>query len=234
MTELIDTFFVLDFDRCLGDYDANVKLIKDIINELSIVDAKTFQKDHDETKANGMTFRVLDYLKENDPDTNLDVIQNAYAKRAQATPGCLLESGANEFINFLRSANRNFCIMSYGDQSWQMTKITAAGFGDIIKIIVSNEHKSLHINEWFDEKSRCFVVPKECFSDGIAKRAHEVVLIDDKVKAFKDLHPSARGYLLQSISRIYASPQGKLPSSVKRVTRLDEIIEHESKILQKI
>lgn len=232
MTKTIDTFFVLDFDRCLGDYEANVRLIKEVINDLSVIDGQAFQKSHDETKANGISFRVLDYLKENDPDIDLDIIQSVYTERAQAAPGSLLESGANEFMEFLRLANHSFCIMSYGDTSWQTTKITAAGFGEITKVIVPNEHKGLHITEWFDENSGHFIIPKEYFSDGISKKAREVVLIDDKVKAFKGLHQNARGYLLQSISRIYASPQGKSLTSVKRVTRLDEIIEHESKRIQ--
>ena len=231
MAKHIDTFFALDFDRCLGNYEANVRLIREVINELSAIDGQTFQSAHDETKASGVSFRVLDYLKETDPGIDLDIIQNIYIKRAQAAPGSLLESGANEFMDFLRLANHSFCIMSYGDKNWQTTKITAAGFGDVVKLIVSNEYKGRHIAEWFDEQSGHFIIPKECFLDGISKMAREVVLIDDKVKAFNDLPAKARGYLLQDISRIYASPQGRIPSSVKRVTRLDEIIEHESRIV---
>jgi hypothetical protein len=223
----IDTFYALDFDRCLGNYEANVSLIKEVIDELSTINGQTFQSAHDETKATGISFRVLDYLKDNDPDTNIDNIQNVYTERAHAAPGSLLESGADDFINFLRAANHSFCIMSFGDKNWQTTKITAAGFGEIAKLIVSNEYKGQQIAEWFDEQSGHFIIPKECFVDRVTRRAREVVLVDDKVKAFDGLHSNARGYLLQDISRIYASQQGKIPSSVRRVTRLDEIIEHE-------
>jgi hypothetical protein len=230
MNNKIDTFFALDFDRCLGDYGASISLTRELIDELSVIDGQTFQSTHDETTANKMTFHVMDYLKENDPDINLSLFQSTYIERALLTPGSLLEPWADELIDFLHTVGHSFCILSFGDKSWQTTKINAAGLGDIIKVIIPNEYKGHHIAEWFDEQSGYFIVPKECFLDGIAKNAREVVLIDDKVKAFNGLHANARGYLLQDISRIYASPQGKIPSSVKRVTRLDEIIEHESLI----
>lgn len=232
MSETIDTFFALDFDRCLGDYEANVSLIREVVDEISNMSGQDFQFAHDSIKANGVSFRILDYLKENDPDTDLDIIQSTYIERAHRSPGSLLEPGAIEFMNFMRASNHHFCIMSYGDKRWQTTKITAAGLGDVVKLIVENEHKGRHIAEWFDEQSGHFIIPKECFNDGISKKAREVVLIDDKLKAFNDLPVAARGYLLQDLSRIYISPQGKVPAHVKRVTRLDEIIEHESRRLR--
>jgi hypothetical protein len=230
MTETIDTFFVLDFDRCLGDYDANISLLKEVIDEFSIIDMHKFQSAHDEVKAQGTSFQVLDYLEKNDPNADLDIIQNEYIKRAQRASGSLLEPGALEFMDFLRASNHHFCILSFGDNQWQTTKIIASGFGDVAKLIIPNEYKGRHIAQWYDEVNGHFIIPKECFLDEIAKKAREVVLIDDKVKAFNDLPTGARGYLLQDISRIYGSAQGKVPSSVRRVTRLDEIIDKESKI----
>lgn len=229
----IDTFFVLDFDRCLGNYDANVKLKMKVVDELSIIGGRAFRLAHDEIKANGISFRILDYLRENDPSVDIDVFQHTFIKYAQSNPGSLLEPGANEFMNFLRSTNYGFCFMSFGDKAWQTTKIIAAGFEDVAKIIVSNEYKGRNIAEWFSVRGGYFVIPGGCFLDGVSRKAREIILLDDKVKAFNGLPDRARGYLLQDISRIYLSPQGKIPSSVKRVTRLDEIIKHESRLIQK-
>lgn len=234
MIEFIDTFFVLDFDRCLGDYGANISLSKEVIYELFAIDGQAFQSAHDEIKANGASFQVLEYLEKNDPNVDLDVFQNTYIKRAHEAPGSLLEPGAIEFIDFLRASNYHFCIISFGNKGWQTTKITAAGFGDITKLIIPNEYKGRHIAKWFDEASGHFIIPKECFLDGIAKKAREVVLIDDKIKAFNGLPVGARGYLLQDIERIRSSQQGKVPSSVKRVTRLDEIIDQELSINSRV
>jgi hypothetical protein len=201
---------------------------------LFAIDERAFQLAHDEAKAKGASFQVLDYLEKKDPDMDLDVFQSAYIKRAHKTPGSLLEPGAIEFMDFLRASNYHFCIISFGDKGWQNTKIIAAGFGDIAKLIIPNEYKGHHIAQWLDKENGHFVIPKECFSDGVAKKAREVVLIDDKVKAFNGLPVGARGYLLQDIARIRSSQQGKVPSFVKRVTRLDEIIDQELSINSRV
>lgn len=228
--QIIDTFFALDFDRCLGDYEASVDLTKRLIDEITSLDGHTFRKLHDQSTAVKKTFHVMEYLKENDPGIDLEIFQAAYVERARKKPGVLLEPWADELLNYLNSASHHHCIVSYGDRGWQIAKINGAGLDDVVKVIVPNEFKGQYIAEWFDEASGNFIVPKECFHDGIAKKAREVVLIDDKAKAFHGLHRNARGYLLQDISRLYASPKLKIPASVKRVNRLDQIIEHESKL----
>ncbi len=228
MPEVIDTFFALDFDRCLGDYEASIRLTREVVDELSVIEGRAFQLSHDETAAKRVTFHAMDYIRENDPNADIAIIQDTFLERARMAPGSLLEPGAYEFMDFLRTTGHSHCIISFGDKGWQTTKINAAGLGDIVKVIVSNEFKSKYISEWFDENTGHFIVPGECFHDGKSKEAREIVLIDDKLKAFDGMHPKARGYLLQSVARIYISPQGKVPKNVKRVTRLDEIIEHES------
>lgn len=233
MRDTIETFYLLDYDRCLGDYEANFELAKKIVDETTNVSGEEFHAAHDSIKVGGVSFRILEYLAEKDPDFIQGSFMNEYIRRAGLKPGCLLEPGAVQFIDSLRVSGHHFCIMSFGDKDWQRTKITGAGLGDMVRLIVSTEHKGRYIGEWFDEETSHFIVPGECFSDGESRKAKEVVLIDDKLKAFDGFHPKARGYLLQSVARIYISPQGKVPKNVKRVTRLDEIIEHESMIVKK-
>jgi len=228
MTEIIDKFFAVDFDRCLGNFEANVKLLNEIAEELSVINGEMLQVAHDEIKASGMPFRILKYLEENDPNLDLGILQNTYVERAHTTPGSLIEPGALELIDFLRLNNHHFCIMTFGEKRWQTTKIAASGFGDVTKLIVSHEHKSRHIAEWWDEKSGNFIIPSECFPDMKSRIAREVILIDDKAKAFTDLPIKARGYLVHNAKSIYSTLNENIPSSVKRVARLDEIIVHES------
>lgn len=228
--QIIDTFFALDFDRCLGDYEASVDLTKQLIDEITSLDGRTFRKLHDQSTAIKKTFHVMEYLRENEPDIDLNAFHAAYVERARKDSSALLEPWADEFLKFLNEAGHHHCIVSYGDKGWQIAKINGAGLDNVVKVIVTNEFKGQYIAEWFDETSGHFIVPAECFVDGTAKKAREVVLMDDKAKAFKGLHRKARGYLLQDISRLYASPKLKVPSSVKRVNRLDQIIEHESKL----
>lgn len=228
MSEIFDTFFVLDFDRCLGNFEANLEMKKKLVSELTIMRGEDFQKAHDDFKADGSSFRVLKYLKENIPNFDENAFMGKYIEEASKKPINMLEPGAVEFIDFIRSTGHYHCIMTFGDKKWQTTKVKGAGLGDIITFVVPTEYKGKCIAEWFDEESDCFIVPGECFNDGQPRRHRQIVLIDDKLKAFDGLHPKAHGYLLQSIARIYVSPQGKVPKNVRRVTRLDEIISYES------
>lgn len=228
MTKIIDKFFAVDFDRCLGNFEANVDLMNGVANELSIINSEMLQSAHDEIKASGRPFRILQYLEENDPNLDIGTLQRRYVERAQNLPGCLIEPGASELIDFLRLGGHHFCIMTFGEERWQTTKIEAAGLGSIAKLIVSHEHKSRHIAKWLDEKSGNFVIPSICFTDNRPRIAREVILIDDKSNAFTDLPKGARGYLVHNAKSVYSSLSEDMPSSVKRVSCLNEVILHES------
>ena len=228
MIEHIDKFYAVDFDRCLGNFEANIALMNEVTEELSIINGEMLQSAHDEIKASGMPFRILKYLKENDPSLDLDVLRNTYIERAQSYPGSLIEPGAGELLDFLKLGNHHFCIMTFGDEDWQTTKIVAAGLGEITKLVVPHERKSDKIVEWLDEKSGHFVIPGECFPDKKTRTAQEVILIDDKSNAFVGLPIGARGYLVHNEKSIYASTHENIPSTVRRVNCLEEIIRYES------
>lgn len=204
-----------------------MKLTAEVVEKHTRIKSENFLSDYWSVKSKGGQFRVLEYLTERSPETNLDYIQAEVIKKAHKSPGSLLEAGAHEFVDYMEKSDRYFCIMTFGEPRWQTTKIIAAGLGRIQKLIVSDERKGMNIASWFDDFEKCFVLPKSCFLDNRVRKAREVVLIDDKVKAFHGLPKNARGYLLQDIARMYASEQGKVPSNVKRVNRLDDIIFHE-------
>jgi hypothetical protein len=226
--EVIDEFFVLDFDRCLSDFDANINLLTKVVSRLSTIDSKTIQMAHDETRARGLSFRLFEYIKENDPDVDLDIIFNAYIKHAHSSPGSLLKSGARELLDFLTISNYSHCIMTYGDPLWQTTKIIAAGFEDVRRMIVPSEYKSRYIASWFDSEDGFFAIPEVCFPDNKPRKTREVILVDDKTSAFEGLPDKARGYLVKDTSNAALLQQGAIPPSVRRVSCLNEIIYCES------
>ncbi len=165
MMEIIDKFYVVDFDRCLGNFEANMLLLNEVVGELSIINVGMFQRAHDKVRGKGIPFRVLEFLEENDPNLDMNILQNRYIERAHNSYGSLIESGALELIDFLRNGNHHFCIMTFGEEKWQTTKIIAAGFGDIHRLVVSHERKGDKISEWLDDRSGYFIIPDECFSD---------------------------------------------------------------------
>ncbi len=223
----IETFYVLDFDRCLGDIEASFEILKQVVQELAVGSGDSLQEVREGVESSGGSFSALKHLAELNPDMDLDAVGKLFVRRARLEKGRLLEPGAIELIEFLISTNRGFCIMSYGDEKWQMLKINASGLSDVANIIVPSRHKSAYIAKWLNDKKQ-FIIPSDFFADNQPRLAAEVVLIDDKIMAFDGLPVGARGYLVQSGPKKHDNSQvTRLLSSVKVVKKIDEIIKYE-------
>jgi hypothetical protein len=230
MTEGIGTFFVVDFDRCLGNIEGSFDILKEVVHDLGIVDRQIFKSMREEVESNGLTFSALEQITKYYTSVNLDDIERLYLERASLEPDNLLEPGAIEFINFLRKTDRNFCIMSFGDKRWQTIKIHSSGIGNVPISIVKSAEKSEYIRNWQNAGNGRFQIPKKFFKEDISKKADEVVLVDDKISAFHNLPKGARGYFVSGSSSSYINKQpDKLPKSVRQISRIDEIITYESK-----
>ncbi len=229
MIKRIDTFFVVDFDRCLGNIEGSFAILKEVVHDLGIVDRQIFKSMREEIESNGLTFSALEQITNYYPNVNLDDIEKLYLTRAGLEPENLLESGAKDFITFLKSSNRRFCIMSYGDIRWQTIKIKSSGIGKVPLAIVKKANKSEYIRRWLDPNTGKFKIPKEISSDNIEIVANEVVLVDDKMAAFSNLPKEARGYYVSGSSSSYSVKlPKKLPPRVKQISHIDEIITFES------
>lgn len=209
-----------------------MRLLSKVIDMHATIDSQTLLSAYSDAKARDEKFHILKYLKESAPGTDLGKIKNKYIKFACEAPGSLLEPGAIELIDFLKTNKHHHCIMSFGDPELQDMKIIGAGLEDIVRLIVSTEQKGLHIANWKNDKLDYFSIPEHCFKDGVPRKAKEVVLVDDTAHNFSGIPDGARGYLIQDIKRLRTlSKQHKVPPSVKRVTRLDEVLFHESNII---
>lgn len=212
----IGTFYVVDFDRCIGNIDASFDILKEVVHDLGIIDRQIFKSMRDEVESNGITFSALEQIVARYPSVNLDEIEKLYYQRAKLKPGSLLEPGAIDFINFLTDTKQYFCIMTFGDKRWQTIKITGSGIDDVPLVIVKNPRKSEYIQKWLNPKTGQFQLPGRLFKDGIAKISTEVVLIDDKISAFTNLPIGLRGYYISGSSSKYIDKQlDKLPASVR-------------------
>jgi hypothetical protein len=223
---MIDKYFVVDFDRCLGSVDASFGLLKDVVDELNLpVNSLTLQRASDEADSRGESFSVFQFIKQNYPNViNFDAIESSYIERASSNPRALHEPGAQQLINALKNSKSAFCIMSYGEVHWQMVKIRAAGFGDIPVDIIDTKYKAEQIAKWYDQQADFFIIPETYFSDNLSRNAKEVVLIDDKASAFSNMPIGVRGYWVRNPSKLYAFQEGELPDSVQTVASVDEII----------
>lgn len=226
MMKQIGTFYVLDFDRCLGNVDANFNLLKKVVHELSVIDELSFQSARDMSESRGVSFSAFEYIRNYSSEVDLDVIEEKFIHYALTVKASLLETGAAELIDYLKATNREFCIMSSGEERWQKIKIKAAGFGSVPSLIVSNNKKSNLISKWQSQDSSKFIIPSFCFSDQISKVANEIVLVDDKSTAFESLPVGSRGYLVYGSTYSNNKPHLFCPvlQSVRQVAHVNEII----------
>ena len=50
MTGKFDTFYVVDFDRCLGNIDSSFEIIKEVAHDLGIIDRNLFKSMRQQTE----------------------------------------------------------------------------------------------------------------------------------------------------------------------------------------
>lgn len=224
----INSFYVIDFDRCLGNVDASFDLLSDVVEDLLEVDVEKIRVAYKESEAVGISFSVLDYVKKSYSTADLDLIKKLYLERAILVGDGLLEPGAVKLVNFLLSRHLSFCIMSFGEEGWQNLKISATRLSSVPRLIVPSRAKGSYIARWQDSLSQKYIIPKECFLDNEPRIAQEVILIDDKISAFKGLPSGARGYLV-----VASTSQTNLGSNafphIEQVSRIDQIINLEAK-----
>lgn len=226
---MIDKFFVVDFDRCLGSVTNSFKLITDVVTDLNIVNRDELMDARRESESKQISFSVFSYIRSERKEVDFGAIEAEYVKRAHDNPNKLRKPGASKFINYLNNKGEYYCIMSYGDPHWQAVKIAAAGFTGVPLSLIDIEHKSKIIAEWYDEKIYKFVIPAEYFIDKVSRTASEIVLIDDKQSAFDDLPVSVRGYWVENLDSPNAVWNGKMSENIRVISRIDEIIELEAK-----
>lgn len=224
-----NVFWAIDFDRCIGNVDQLYGLLEAVVTEVTSLNVAQLELTRREVELSGGSFNVLSYLRD---VTKIDqalyeqVVQT-FLERAHVIRQRLLEPGAEELFAYLDKCEIPYAIVSYGNPVWQRLKIQAAGYGALPTYITSYPEKGKLIAEWYSQLDNQFTVPQEVTGQG-ALVVDEVVLVDDKAKAFDGLPLAARGYWVKSLSGVLLkSQQGNVPERVISVRGLGAIIETE-------
>lgn len=226
MPENVENFYVIDFDRCLGNVDASFSLLQSIIGEMGLVSSDEFAKVRADTEARGESFTVFGYLKAYTTDQVTQQVVDEFIRRGKdAASDSLLEAGAQEFINWLDKNHKYYGIMSYGDRIWQPTKIAASGLGKVACMIVDNPQKASVITTWRNKANGQYELP-QAFG---GYTTSEIILIDDKATAFDMLPEGTRGYWVVKDGHTLPFQQGIVPSVITRVEQINQIINLEQR-----
>lgn len=225
------TYWCLDFDRCLGDVDALFGHYVSALARYGHVTADELMVARRQVEATEGSFDLIGFVRqvESITDEQLSLIDEAFIDEAKKD-SAVLRPGATALLAFLAAEHPDaFGIMTFGNPHWQLLKIKAAGLSDVPCLIAPSPHKAREIATWYDEPSRCYFLPESLVRSQSA--IDEVVLVDDKLVAFHDMHAQTRGYWIPDPHhKAYARQDDATRSIVNRligVAHLEEIIESE-------
>lgn len=228
------TFWAIDFDRCIGNVDELYGLLEAVMAEIAPLDIGQLESARKEVELSGGSFDVLGYLRDitKIDQATYEQVLRTFLERARSMRQQLLEPGAEALFAYFEECNVPYAIVSYGNPIWQRLKIQAVGYGALPICITNYPEKGRLVAGWYDDFSGRFTIPSDITGSN-ALIVNNVVLVDDKAKAFDGLPLAARGYWVKPLSgELLGSQQGSIPEQVISVRGLGAIIEAEK--LQKV
>lgn len=222
-------FWAIDFDRCIGNVDRLYRLLETVVIEVTPLNVAQLEAARREIELSGGSFDVLGYLREvtHVSQATYEEVMHAFLKHAHGMRQQLLELGAEELFRYLDEQTTPYAIVSYGNPDWQRLKIQAVGYGAMPAHITAYPEKGRLITDWYDTSRGRFAIPAS-ITGSTDLSVDEVVLVDDKAKAFQGLPAKARGYWVHPLSgELLISQQGTVPGRVVTVQGLYGVIEAE-------
>ncbi len=194
-TTTVETFYIVDFDRCLGRTDAFQALLEKVLEDWPVVDLAMVRYAHTEVKKTGGSFDNAHFIRHSLNDRRLDgdgIWQHIETKYAEAaSQQDMFEPHAQELLHRLNARNDRYGILTFGGEQWQALKIKVAGLGHVPHMIVSNKAKGRLIAGW-QQSDDTFIIPAPLAGDH-SVRAKRIVLIDDKPLSFEGIPPEVMG-----------------------------------------
>lgn len=219
-TKPADIFFVIDFDRCLGN-DAVYQLLEVCLGDF--VDMKAYRAARREVEASGGSFDIFAWLRREqgfrEPQF-AELAQKYQSLAKERGSQTFLSTGARQLLDFLVQKQIPFMVMTFGGRDYQTMKLRVAGLDDYRFEIVDRKDKATIINSWWRSELGLFRVPtmpKAGF--------RRVCLIDDKPAAFVGLRTEAFGYLVRSNRQTLPSQSGDVIEAVQACRDLTEVLE---------
>lgn len=225
-----NTFFAIDFDRCLGDVGALYEQLVDTIIHLGYANVEELHEVRSQVEASGGSFDAIAYLRETAGEEAVNSVIAAYL-HATVDMARFLLPGARELLDWLAAEKIPHGIMTYGGEEWQRAKIRRAGCGNVSTLVTRRPQKGEIIASWYDHQRGVYQVPEEYNAPGAIA---SIVLVDDKATAFNGLEGAvgSRGYWVRpSGAQLLASQSGDVPTNVRIVQSLHNIVNYEQNIL---
>lgn len=224
-------FYVLDYDRCLGNTERLYELLLDsVLTVAGDFDIAAMDAERRLAEASGGSFDGLAYIKQrlNGGERYQAVLRIFIARGQSQAPEALLEKGARDFIDYL-IPRYPFGILTFGSPTWQSAKLEACSLHTAPHSIMNHKHKVEHMKDWRDDQTGFFSLPEEFSVPTGYSHARELILVDDKAAAFTGIEAGMHGYWLLH-RELLLSQVGEVGARVMKVTSFNDIIYHEAAI----
>lgn len=221
---IADTFYILDFDRCIGNTDKLFDAFERTVVDHTGLTAWSLRNVRHEVEAVGDSFDTATYVRAQLHLANEEQKWRALERDfvSSSEKETMLTPGAQELLDWLNSNNLPYGILTYGEKIWQKLKIQAAGLKEVPQLITTNKHKGSVIQEW-QRTDGVFKLPDE-LGGGLYR---SLVLIDDKAVSFDNFPPlPSTGYWVLPRGHVLPSQAGEVPGNVTRLASLKSVREH--------
>lgn len=218
----IETFYLLDFDRCLGNVTELYGLLVRVLEAMGVTTAHQLAQVREQVESTGGSFDAVRYLFTSGLLEEATYLELRQRYEAAADVSKLRNPGASELIEVLSARGEQYGILTYGGDLWQQTKLAGARLGHIPHLVTQVKQKGALVRGWQSVEGG-FILPGELSAEPL--RAQALVLIDDKAVSF-DGFPVApsRGYHVFDPDDHVSSQEGSVPSNVTQVRNLSELV----------
>jgi hypothetical protein len=224
-SNFIDTYFVLDLDRCICNTEKLHVILESVIEDDLLISANDLRRAKIETEGNGHSFDTISYirkvLKDNKSNINWQDIQRGFITRAQNEN--VLNPFASELLTILDKNKIPHGIVTYGGEAWQLAKLEAANLLAIPRVITSIKEKGKLLSGW--RQGDYFVIPPVLTRDFEPLIVSSIVFLDDKLISFRDMPLGVRGIHVLPFDHSPLLSSGDLPKSVSSVVGIKGAID---------
>jgi hypothetical protein len=223
----IDAFYILDLDRCLVHTEKLQALLEHIIERELAITSGGMDLARREYEKMGGSFDAAGYVMEILDGKGIDgpalwvAMKRLFIREARAED--MLEPYARTMLTLLREKKKDFGIVTFGGDAWQLTKMAAAGLDDIPHIVTHDQAKGRMIASW-QRSDGSFLLPRQLA--GRPTIARELFFIDDKPVSFDGIPPEVRAICAVAPGAVWPDRiMKKLPSTVSVTKGLHGAIE---------
>ena len=223
-----DAFFVLDFDRCIGDTNGIQALLEKVLEQETGIKPDKLAVTRQQIEAAGHTFETIRHVKAL-LKTEGSVVEweHVREKLLEASKNVdMLLPGAQDLLRILKERELPHGIITYGvEEAWQLTKLELAGLLEVPHLVTHIEAKGKLLTGW-KRPDGSFLVPPALTPDFISLHVKQIIFLDDKAKSFRGIPEGVRGIHIEAPGgNTLPAQQGELPDGVTSVTGIPGAIE---------